>query len=37
MAVLHDQGALDPIVLDIVEAESNKYTVIVRRPLYQFT
>lgn len=34
MAVLHDQGELDPIVLDTVEAQSSKYMAIVRKSLY---
>lgn len=34
MAVLHDQGELDPIVLNIVKAQSHKYTAIVRNSLY---
>lgn len=34
MAVLHDQGELDPIVLNIIEAQSRKYTAIVRNSLY---
>lgn len=34
MAVLHDQGELDSIVLDTVEARSSKYTAIVRKSLY---
>lgn len=34
MAVLRDQGDLDPIVLDTVEAQSSKYMAIVRKFLY---
>lgn len=34
MAVLHDQGELDRIALDTVEAQSNKYMAIVRKSLY---
>jgi len=37
MAVLHDQGELDPVVLDSVEAQSSKYAAIVRKSLHSFT